>query len=199
MSFILDALRKSEQQRQHGMAPTLATAPQQSHQIDASGKPVWPLSALIALLILAAGTAIGWLRPWQPAVPATPPRIANAPIHQAPEATSTVAEVIPPTAPIVPPASTPAEIKASITTSGPVLAPAALPSPVPTKDDGMPLPKIALTVHAYSSDPADRLAGINGKIVREGELLEPGLKLERITPDGVILNFRGRRLRHDLR
>ena len=60
------------------------------------------------------------------------------------------------------------------------------------------LPKITITVHAYNETVAERVAGINGKLLREGEEIEPGLKLEHITKEGVILNFRGQRIRRDI-
>src|ERR1035437_10685413 len=74
MSYILDALRKSDQQRQRGAAPTLllgqaaAVAPKQ---------PALLSYGLLALVLLGAGIAIGWLRPWQPE-PASPAPVAIA-------------------------------------------------------------------------------------------------------------------------
>jgi len=68
MSFILDALRKSNQQRHRGEAPTLLTSP--SLAVEPKQPAVW-IQALLAAVLIAAGVAIGWLRPWhaeQPAV-----------------------------------------------------------------------------------------------------------------------------------
>ncbi|MGP1684622.1 MAG: general secretion pathway protein GspB, partial [Giesbergeria sp.] len=78
MSYILDALRKSDQLRQRGAAPTLllgqatATAPKQ---------PALLAYGLLALFLLGVGIAIGWLRPWQsePAAPAPAAVAANPP------------------------------------------------------------------------------------------------------------------------
>src|SRR5512141_2881513 len=62
MSYILDALRKSDQQRHRGAAPTLllgqatAVAPRQ---------PAYLYYGLLAAVLLGAGILIGWLRPWQ--------------------------------------------------------------------------------------------------------------------------------------
>lgn len=52
------------------------------------------------------------------------------------------------------------------------------------------LPKLKFAGHTYSSIPGDRLIIINSNIRREGDPVEPGLRLEEITWDGVILNFR---------
>ena len=36
-----------------------------------------------------------------------------------------------------------------------------------------------------------RLAGINNRMLREGEYVVPGLQLEQITPDGMIFGYKG--------
>jgi general secretion pathway protein B len=70
MSYILDALRKSDQQRQRGAAPTLVTG----QAAPAAPKPSALFSyGLLALILLGAGIAIGWLRPWEPGPAATAP------------------------------------------------------------------------------------------------------------------------------
>ena len=62
MSYILDALRKSDQQRQRGAAPTLlavqtpAVAPKQ---------PALLAYGLLVAVVVGVGVVIGWLRPWQ--------------------------------------------------------------------------------------------------------------------------------------
>lgn len=55
------------------------------------------------------------------------------------------------------------------------------------------LPKLKFAGHTYSAIPQDRLIIINSGIKRQGDLVESGLKLEEITWDGVILDFRGMR------
>lgn len=66
MSYILDALRKSDQQRRRGAVPTLHAAPP-TVVITKQGIP--PAYTLMAVVLLAAGMAIGWLRPWQVSEP----------------------------------------------------------------------------------------------------------------------------------
>ena len=55
------------------------------------------------------------------------------------------------------------------------------------------LPPINISVSLYSDDPTLRMARINGSIIREGEYLSAGLKLEKITPDGVIFSYQNYR------
>jgi len=53
------------------------------------------------------------------------------------------------------------------------------------------LPEFHISAHVYfAKRPASRLASINGKILREGKKLIPGLKVEEITSDGVIFSYR---------
>src|ERR1017187_2842799 len=62
MSYILDALRKSEQQRQRGVAPSLLTAQISS---DMEKQPAFLLYGSVAAILICAGILVGWLRPWQ--------------------------------------------------------------------------------------------------------------------------------------
>jgi general secretion pathway protein B len=53
------------------------------------------------------------------------------------------------------------------------------------------LPAMTISVHVYSGDPGKRLVGINNRMLREDEHVVPGLKLEQITPDGMIFGYKG--------
>jgi general secretion pathway protein B len=55
------------------------------------------------------------------------------------------------------------------------------------------LPPLRITSHLYRGN--SRLVSINGKIMSEGVNMGEGLFLEEITPEGVILSFRGHRFR----
>lgn len=55
------------------------------------------------------------------------------------------------------------------------------------------LPNLSFSMFVYSENPAKRLVSYNGRVIREGQEIAPGLKLERITRNGVVLNFRGHR------
>jgi general secretion pathway protein B len=57
------------------------------------------------------------------------------------------------------------------------------------------IPPMAISVHAYSSRPADRIVGINDRLLREGGDVPPGLTLDEITPDGMIFSYKGYRFR----
>lgn len=63
MSYILDALKKSEKERQHGMVPDFSTV-QDASVLGSSRRSLWPY-LLLAALLLNAGILVWWLSPWQ--------------------------------------------------------------------------------------------------------------------------------------
>jgi general secretion pathway protein B len=238
MSYILEALKKSDQQRQRGVTPTLPTAPV---AVAAPKQPVFLYYSLLTVVLLGAGILIGWLRPWQPEqpAPATEPNAAKSPIsisHQAtpaprpepPEMASKTAQEwpAPNSTPAVQPTPRVAAMKPARPAPGRTETPGAPPRTVaaaaasmPEKPSGptdiaqeprvMPMAELPLTIrqeipamtiplHAYSSTPRDRLVSINDRMLREGESLTPGLRLEQITPDGLIFSYKGYRFRRGI-
>jgi len=83
MSYILDALRKSDLQRQRGAAPTLLAVQEST---PARTRPALLAYGLLAAVLVGAGIVIGWLRPWQPeqAAPVRPEPVAARPLESAP-------------------------------------------------------------------------------------------------------------------
>jgi general secretion pathway protein B len=55
------------------------------------------------------------------------------------------------------------------------------------------VPDLSINLMAYSQDPSERLVYIKGHRYTEGELVEGKLTIEKITPEGVILSYQGRR------
>jgi general secretion pathway protein B len=55
------------------------------------------------------------------------------------------------------------------------------------------VPALNLDLHVYSTTPAERMVFINSRKYREGDTLQEGPVVRQITPDGVILEFRGSR------
>ncbi len=58
---------------------------------------------------------------------------------------------------------------------------------------------ITISFHVYSSNPVERRIMINNELLRQGESLSPGFEVERITPDGVVLNYKGYRFQRGVR
>jgi general secretion pathway protein B len=224
MSYILDALKKSDQQRQRGVTPTLLTA--QTMTTEPERPRLLPAGVLAALLI-ATGIVIGWLRPWQPVPPIAVPETgtmkpaAPPPVQPSPS----VAEAMAPSASAVAkqpgavpadPAQRPALPQAVPLTPGESAMPDQDKATQPRPSDAaqekeavamheLPpsiqreIPAIVISFHIYSSLPGERRVMINGEMARQGDFLTPGLSIEQITPDGVILGYKGYRIRRGLR
>jgi general secretion pathway protein B len=61
------------------------------------------------------------------------------------------------------------------------------------------LPAFSVSVFLYSDDPASRLVKINGQMMKEGQYLAEGLKLEEIIPNGVLFSYHNYRFHIDLK
>lgn len=87
MSYILDALRKSDLQRQRGAAPTLLAV---QDSVVAHKRPAYLAYGLLAAVLVGAGMVIGWLRPWQPeqVLPGRPEPVAVRPVETTPRQTA---------------------------------------------------------------------------------------------------------------
>ena len=55
------------------------------------------------------------------------------------------------------------------------------------------LPALALTMHVYSSVPAERFVVVEGERHVEGDELGDGVTLREIRSDGIVLDFKGQR------
>jgi general secretion pathway protein B len=216
MSYILEALKKSDQQRQRGATPTLPAA---QVAIAAPKQPVFLYYGLFAAVVLAAGIVIGWLRPWQAEqpVPATEPvaakplpQTAAASLPEPPEMARTTLQELSAanSMPAAMKPDMPAPAKAETQVAPPATSAPVSEKPADTAQEQkvvplaeLPLqiqqeiPAMTIPLHAYSSKPRDRLVSINDRMLREGESLTPGLRLEQITPDGLIFSYKGYRFR----
>jgi len=57
------------------------------------------------------------------------------------------------------------------------------------------LPQLKFSVHIYSRQPASRMVKVNGRMLREGDLISGQVRLDEITRSGVILTYKGYRFR----
>ena len=232
MSYILEALRKSDQQRKLGAAPKFHNA-----DFAAAEPPVRPawLYAVAGLAFAVIAFVLGWLRPWQ-SEPKTEPAAAQARAPDravAPVPESRASEPAPSAG--APPAVPRTAVAPTVSRQSPVdantLAEARSSKPVsrdnrrsvnkqkesaseppsgeapkaPAQAEKVQsyselpaavrqeLPPISVSVHAYSRTPKDRLVGINDKLLHEGDTVANNLVLERITPEGMVFNYKGTR------
>jgi hypothetical protein len=180
MSFILDALRKSENSRLRQDHPAVF-----SHRMTAQRQrlPVWSV-VLIALLAMNL-LIVAFLLLKNPSTEAeeSVEVVASTPSAETPRALGVSTPALPP-APSSAPVATPASPNSI-----------ALPQSegLVTRDDllarGANLPSVDLNMHVYDANPSMRFVLLNGQRLREGESSREGLLLERITPDGVVLRY----------
>ena len=211
MSLILEALRRSEAQRRRGSPPGLHSAttdvpPPRSGSHRAVLALLAGLGLLLVLLAVhrasapdTAGTAPAPETPVMPtgtASPATPPR----PTAPAPAPPPAMVGALPPAA-----TALARELDAGAMPAVSAPPPAAMPAGPAAAGDALPLdrldaasramlPPLRVSMHVYDPDPARRFVLVDGRRVREGEALAPGLHLVAIEQDGLRLDWRGRLL-----
>lgn len=187
MSLILDALKKSEQERRRGRGPDLQSL-HQAPVAAAARRPWLPWAGLALLVVAVNGAALAWwlnrpadaipamqrqpdvaVAPEPVAGAATPAAVANAAVSSPAPAPAAPVPATPPP-PAVPPAQPPLQELWE------------LPEGVRRQ-----LPALTYSFHVYAGDPSRRTIIINNRRMREGSEIQPGLLLEEITADGVIL------------
>ena len=150
MSYILEALKKAQAERQLGSAPTIHALPIQAAAAERSGAGRLPLAiAVTAAVVAAIGAGVLW---WRQATPVAPPVLASAVVEPAPAPVQQL-----PPAPVqqLPPA--PAAMARPLPVVRPVAAaPAPTPPPVATKSGAaaLPAPARVSAPAAQASEPA---------------------------------------------
>jgi general secretion pathway protein B len=186
VSLILDALKKSEQERRRERGPDLQSIHQSTVAVPVPPRRGW--WALAAAVVLLNAAALGWWW-WRDAAEPAAAAAAVPPESAAPQPE---VPADPPPAPS--PAATAAVEPAEFATVAPAREPPVqelweLPEPVRRQ-----LPAMTYSFHVYASDPSRRTIIINNQRMREGSEIQPGLRLEAITEDGVILATEGHRV-----
>jgi general secretion pathway protein B len=215
MSFILDALRKSEIERQRQSGPSIAEFPiaRADRRLPVALIAIGFLLAInlaIVLFFLLRDSGEPEVAPAHAAAapaPATapPPRgAATVPPGQSPLQAQT--QALPPTEPAEPPAEYYGEMPTLPPDApDPTLLPdAAATAPGVTYGDAPPddvasaaaatgLPELTVDLHIYTDDPAKRAVFINGRRYTQGAQIVEGPVVQEITREGAMLTYRGRR------
>lgn len=202
MSYILDALKRADAQRERHAAPGLLTQAGAALPPAASDRAAPVQRALLLALALVFLVAGALALAWQWGAFDAPPAASAA---QAP-VTPPVASVVIPVAPVVPPPSAaPLALPAPAAPlrAAPAQAtaePAAEPEKTPVLEvTQLPasvrqqLPQVNVSGSTYSSNPAHRLLIANGQVLREGDALAPGHAVEQIREKSAVLNYKGTR------
>src|SRR5690606_23699391 len=232
MSFILDALKKSEDARQRRIGPSLADAPVRPRGAE---RPWW-IAAVVGLLVLnlvvlaavvltrgdrnaaareaasqspaytgRAPAAAPHVASNSNPAPATTPRPTGSPavrsLADEADAASWRFEDAPPHAIAAAVPEGPPKVR-QIDPGAATYAPRlperteeeeVLPTHADLVASGTSLPDMHLDIHVHSPNPAERFVFVNMRKYVEGQALQEGPRLERITPDGAVLNHRGLR------
>ena len=197
MSFILDALKKSETERQEQTGAEFSNVPSSSGEPQ-SFKWLW----ILALLLLVNVVVLFGILLREEKVPDKPAPVEHAPVEQSSPASSSfedrVAEVRQNQPATDATAAEPPPLQTASTT--PVETPPAAVSQgrprLMTIDElrlngTLVLPELHIDIHVYAEDPAERFVFINMKKHRENSQLDEGPLVAEITTDGVILEHQG--------
>jgi len=247
MSYILDALKKSDKERKRGSVPDIMTV--QDIQMPGTKKrPLWILLILVVLLLNAV--VLIWVSPWKSKKPQTVldhelSKTENIKVSTIQEGktkktqladskiTSDKKNVLQQSKKVnagndvrkdikgKPKAMTETKITREASSITPLKKEEAsdtaseakpddnhLPLPLPNKIYHMSelpqslqqkLPAFAISTFLYSEDPGSRSVRINGQMMREGQYLSAGLKLEEIMQNGMIFSYQNYRFQVGLK
>ena len=213
MSFILDALRKSEIERQRQSGPSMAEFP------VARDDRRLPIALVVIGLLLAVNIAVVvyfMLRDTgapaavtasaEPAAaPGPPPPVAASAPQPSPAVASPLESQLLAGEEVLEPPAVYYEAPATQAPGAP--DPTLLPEAgagtaygnAPSGDDfpvvaaATGLPELSVDLHVFTVDPAKRAVFINGRRYTQGARIAEGPMIEEITADGVLLSYRGRR------
>lgn len=219
MSYILDALRRADAERERGRVPGLNAQAIDLVADEAPGRrgvAPWVWAMLGAAVVVAL--ALLWsllsrdeppaaLASAPPALPVAPAAPMPAPPAAAPSEPPAVPRVERPVEPAEPPARkalprkpprreaqaarrvAPAESPASAAAAEPPATPWAQ---LP-EDFRRAVPELRIGGSTYSPNPASRMLIVNGLVQREGDEPAPGVTIRQIRLRSAVFEYRGQR------
>lgn len=220
MSYILDALRRADSERDRGAVPGV-----HARQVPLAGDGdapaarlpgwLWPVAALVVLVIGAlvwlllgrdAPREVVAVTPMPAVVPLPVPVPAPAPLPASPPMALPVPVPAPRPSLVVPAAKPPARTPPAAPVSVPVTRAEAAPEPKAKasaaevrvyavaelpEEVRRELPTLAIGGAMYSENAANRMLIINGQAFHERDKLAPGLLLVQIKLKSAVLEFKG--------
>ncbi len=211
MSYILDALKKSEQERarQMNQAMSLQGAASISPAAETPLRNINRVLLSVALITVITGLLYGLTLLQDKAAPesvtdmtdrvvpaASVGAVAETVTLHQPPPVSTIAPTVEPSSapsqqmPVLMPSEAPAA--ASDTTPRAVTARAGVETrSLPPLMALRRIPQLMITSHIYSPVPEKRTVSMNNRDWNEGDLIAPGIILKEITPGGILLDVDG--------
>lgn len=198
MSFILDALRKSETERQKQSAPGLVDT---RYKVPDKRRNFW--IPLLVIILAANALVISFLL--LDDTPEQASEVATATV-EARVTRSEPARSVPPreVRPLYREAETPKQVARAAEPRSAKPEPEIVDA-LPEETETLPslqqlssgglvsLPTLHVDIHVYSAEPAQRFVFINMNKYREGDVLKEGPSIEKITETGTVLNHQGNR------
>jgi general secretion pathway protein B len=190
MSYILDALKKSEAERTRDTGPTLLSTPQHASR-GRSGVT----TVLIAVLTLNAVIVAAWLLAPRFTASPSPEPVATATGQDRPEPAPAMAPASEPVPQVRPAQASLAGVEARpapppTRQANPASKPRVIAPPSP--------PTFEISTHVYADDAEFRAITVDGKRLTEGDQLANGWTLAMITETGVVVERDGERVVMDV-
>lgn len=214
MSYILDALKKSEQERGHGSVPGVQTIHSSSLNYHNEKKPVWPV--LLFTLVFINLAVLGYFiltkqevivssqQQTTNDIAANPVIVTNTPEAQQESITPAVAQIsLEQNTQLSQAKIQNNEVVSDETVMSPPLEQAtaieqhtkAISLHDIPQNVRQHIPAMEFSAHIYSTNASRRSLMINGRFMEEGDSITNDLVLSEITSDGAIFNFQGYRFK----
>ena len=200
MSYILDALNKSEQEKTETKTPGLNTVHQRVER-PASGTPHrWQIIFGVILTLNVAALAAWYFTSGDSAeteMTVQPPPRSSLPaiVENTPAASRSQSQSVerqgPQSPTVVRPE--PARNTRQVQQAMPIQRASATVPRTVTVDARTRLAAIRFSSHIFAADQALRMVVVDGQRMKEGDTLSGGIRLEQITEDGVIFQHNGTR------
>lgn len=197
MSYILDALKKSEKERGNGSIPGVQTVHSSSINYHQEKRTIWPW-LLIALIIINLVAVVYFIQRTN-----TIEDITTTQMEKNNQIISPVNLQVEPASPLNISTATqtrPIQEEIAVVDTQPIQQKTyAAPTPETVDLYDLPLsvrqyiPEMKFSAHVYSSNPLQRSLVINNRFMEEGSQINNDLTLREITTDGAVFEFQGYR------
>lgn len=195
MSFILDALKKSEAERQRQNTPGIANVPDANTR-KSPHKWILIVAVLLGINLLALMGVLYMAN--QGADPAVNPAPIEAGNND--QSSSSFSDIVAEAKRTQPQRAAATANDSSPSSNGAAATAQPAMSVVSNSYESfndlrakglLDLPDLHLDIHVFSGEPADRFVFINMTKYRENAKLGEGPVVKQITPDGVVLDYQG--------
>ena len=210
MSYILDALNKSEQERRGQQTPDLQTVHRAPPPKTESKSPVLLVVGVLAVINIAG--LVYWLLSDEETAQMSSAEPVTTQTAQSPAPAAAPINVATAPAEVVYPNNENASVSSSIQSattaaieaneSGTLITPETIFQAPEEKSESririteLPInvqrqiPDLVFSSHLFSDEASFRMVNINGKMRREGDMVDNNLRLVEISEEGVVLGYR---------